>query len=226
MIDSAGLSFEEMKEHIMKDNYLEQLRQERLLPLYTTTDLSLVDKAEEILLNNGLNFIEVTYRTEHAGATIKKLADNGKLIVGAGTVTDIETAKDAIDNGATFIVMPGFSSDVVKYCQEKNVPVYPGVATPTEIIMAKDHGLDTVKFFPADVYGGLKAIKALSAPFYDMNFIPTGGVNADNFLDFLAVDPIVAVGGSFILSESVIAKDGGETANKQLAALIEKIKSA
>ncbi|MBG9988902.1 bifunctional 4-hydroxy-2-oxoglutarate aldolase/2-dehydro-3-deoxy-phosphogluconate aldolase [Aerococcaceae bacterium DSM 111176] len=208
----------------MTTNYLEQLRKERLLPLYTTTDMSLVAKAEEILVNNGLSFIEVTYRSEHAGSTIKQLSESGKLIVGAGTVTDIETAKDAIDNGATFIVMPGFSAEVVQYCQERDVPVYPGVATPTEIIAARNEGLDTIKFFPADVYGGLKAIKALSGPFYDLSFIPTGGVNADNFLDFLEVDAIVAVGGSFILSESVIAKDNGETANKQLADLVAKLK--
>ena len=208
----------------MTTNYLEQLRKERLLPLYTTTDMSLVEKAEEILVNNGLSFIEVTYRSEFAGATIKQLSESGKLIVGAGTVTDVETAKDAIDNGATFIVMPGFSAEVVQYCQERDVPVYPGVATPTEIIAARNEGLDTIKFFPADVYGGLKAIKALSGPFYDISFIPTGGVNADNYLEFLDVEAIVAVGGSFILSESVIAKDNGETANKQLADLVAKLK--
>lgn len=203
--------------------YDEKLKQEKLLPLYTATDLSLLPKAEEILLNCGLSFIEVTYRSALAGQAIKKLSESGRLIVGAGTVKDLDTAKDAIANGATFIVMPGFDEEVVAYCLAHDIAVYPGAVTPTEIMKAQSMGLDTVKFFPANVYGGLAAIKSLHGPFFEMSFIPTGGVNQENYLEFLDFEAVTAVGGSFIISEKMIQKDGGKIAEEQLKALVEKL---
>lgn len=206
------------------ENLTHKLKGEKLLPLYTATDLSLLDTVEKVLLNNGLSFIEVTYRSDLASDAIEYLAKSGKLIVGAGTVRNVETAEEAIGKGAQFIVTPGLSEDVLKLCQEKNIPCFPGAVTPTEIMTALSYGVDTVKFFPADVYGGLKAINALSGPFFDVNFLPTGGVNADNVTEFLNHPSVIAVGGSFIISEKIVAENEGETAERQLRKLIEKIK--
>lgn len=200
-----------------------QLQEEKLLPLYTVTNLSLLPIAEKVLLENDLHFIEVTYRSDLASAAIRQLADSDKLIVGAGTVCDLDTAKDAIANGAKFIVMPGLNIEVIKYCKEHNIPVYPGVVTPSEIIQAMNLGLKTVKFFPANVYGGLNAIKNLSGPFPNMKFIPTGGIDKDNFIDYITDKNILAVGGSFILSENVIAEDNGEIASKNLQSIIQRL---
>ena len=202
-----------------------QLQSEKLLPLYTVTDLSLLPIAEKILLDNDLHFIEVTYRSDLASEAIRQLADSNKLIVGAGTVCDLATAQDAIANGAQFIVMPGLNVDVVEYCNKNNIPVYPGAVTPTEIIQAMNLGLKTVKFFPANVYGGLNAIKNLAGPFPKMKFIPTGGINEENFTDYTTNDSILAVGGSFILSEKTIAADGGVAASKNIQTLIQKLEN-
>ncbi|HFI0812967.1 TPA: bifunctional 4-hydroxy-2-oxoglutarate aldolase/2-dehydro-3-deoxy-phosphogluconate aldolase [Streptococcus suis] len=200
-----------------------QLQSEKLLPLYTVTDLSLLPIAEKILLDNDLHFIEVTYRSDLASEAIRQLADSNKLIVGAGTVCDLATAQDAIANGAQFIVMPGLNVDVVEYCNKNNIPVYPGAVTPTEIIQAMNLGLKTVKFFPANIYGGLNAIKNLIGPFPNIQFIPTGGINENNFVEYTKNNSILAVGGSFILSENLIAKDMGLTASKNLQLLLEKL---
>lgn len=200
-----------------------QLREEKLLPLYTATDLDHLGTLEEVLLENNLNFIEVTYRTDLASQTINRLSKSGKLIVGAGTVKDLATAKDAVENGAQFIVTPGLSEEVIEYCIENDVLCVPGAVTPTEITKAMEYGIKNVKFFPANVYGGLDAIKALSGPFFDVNFVPTGGVNLDNVNDFLGNDAVLAVGGSFIISEELIAKDNGISAKKNLQEIMEKL---
>ena len=123
--------------------------------------------------------------------------------IGAGTVINAKQCKQALSAGATFIVSPGLSVDVAKICIKKGVPYYPGCVTPTEIMQALDLGITTVKFFPANVYGGLKALKALSAPFPQVKFIPTGGVDRSNIDEFLAFDKIAAIGGSFFVKESL-----------------------
>lgn len=202
-------------------DFFQKLEAEKLLPLYTATDLEYVEAAKDVLVKNGLHFIEVTYRSDVAGQAIKKFSQYSDLIVGAGTVKDLDTAKDAVKNGAQFIVSPGFDDEVVQYCLDNNIPVVPGAVTPTEIMRAKSFGLDVVKFFPANVYGGLKAIKSLSGPFPEMKFVPTGGVNKDNYKEFLANPNIPVVGGSFIISEKTVMKDNGVTAAKELAELVK-----
>lgn len=197
----------------------------KLLPLYTATDLKYLDDLEDILLQNDVPFIEVTFRSNLALEAINKLSQSGKLIVGAGTVRTLEEAKNAIENGATFIVSPAVIPEVIEYCIENKVPVFPGTATPTDIQKVVSYGLHVVKFFPADIYGGLKAIKALSGPFYDVKFLPTGGINEDNFMDYVSNDNILAVGGSFIISEKVIKEKGKENASNLLKSLVDKIKA-
>lgn len=206
---------------MMSNTMLDQLEQERFLPLYTATDMDYLKPAAEILLKHGLHFIEVTYRSDLASKAIEELSKYPDLIIGAGTVRNVETAKEAVRSGAKFIVTPGLDEKIVNYCQEQNIPVVPGAVTPTEIMKANELGLDVVKFFPANIYGGLKAIKALSGPFGDVRFVPTGGVNLDNYPEFLADPHILAVGGSFILSEDTLINDS-EKANATLAKLTGK----
>ena len=202
-----------------------ELTETKLLPLYTATDLSCLERLEEILVKNEVRFIEVTFRSDLALDAIRKLAQSGELIVGAGTVRTLKEAKDAVENGAKFIVSPAIVPDVIEYCIGQDIPVFPGTATPGDIQRATEYGIKVVKFFPADIYGGLKAINALSGPFYDVKFLPTGGINADNFMDYVENDHIVAVGGSFIISEAVIKKDDGKTADKILKTLVDKIRA-
>ncbi|NOW91757.1 MULTISPECIES: bifunctional 4-hydroxy-2-oxoglutarate aldolase/2-dehydro-3-deoxy-phosphogluconate aldolase [Clostridium] len=197
----------------------------KLLPLYTATDLKYLDDLEEILLRNDVPFIEVTFRSNLALEAINKLSQSGKLIVGAGTVRTLEEAKKAIENGASFIVSPAVIPEIIEYCIENKVPVFPGTATPTDIQKVVSYGLHVVKYFPADIYGGLKAIKALSGPFYDVKFLPTGGINSDNFIDYISNDNILAVGGSFIISEKMIKEDGKEKTSNLLKSLVDQIKA-
>lgn len=207
----------------MKHKVYEQLTQTKLLPLYTATDLSYLTKVEEILLENKVPMIEVTFRSELAAEAIKQLSASGKLMVGAGTVRTLAEAKIAIENGAQFVVSPAVVPDVIEYCLEQDVPVFPGTATPRDIQLAADYGINAVKFFPADIYGGLKAINALSGPFYDIKFLPTGGINEENFVEYLENPHVLGVGGSFILSEKIIKEDNGVKMNQILKSLVEQI---
>ena len=126
------------------------------------------------------------------------------MLVGAGTVLNVDTVKRAVDAGARFIVSPGFSSKVVTYCVEHNIPVTPGTIVPTDIQAALEHGLTTVKFFPAESFGGIKTIKALAAPFGQMRFIPTGGITEKQLPEYLAVKAVLAVGGSWFVTKELI----------------------
>ena len=152
----------------------------------------------------GVDTMEITFRTACAPECIKAVAENcPDVLVGAGTIVNLDQCKLAIEMGAKFIVSPGFSDEIVGYCVEHGVAVAPGCVTPTEIMGALKHGLKMVKFFPANVYGGLKALKALSAPFPQVKFIPTGGVDRSNIDEFLAFDKIAAIGGSFFVKEAL-----------------------
>jgi 2-dehydro-3-deoxyphosphogluconate aldolase/(4S)-4-hydroxy-2-oxoglutarate aldolase len=126
------------------------------------------------------------------------------MLVGAGTVLDVDTVKRAVDAGAKFIVSPGFSSKVVSYCVSNGIPITPGTITPSDIQAAIEHGLTTVKFFPAESFGGIKTIKALSAPFGQMSFIPTGGITEKQLVDYLSVKAVHAVGGSWFATKDMI----------------------
>lgn len=157
------------------------------------------------LREGGINCAEITFRTACAKDAIaigtKAFED---MNIGAGTVINAEQAKSAVQAGAKFIVSPGFSGEVARYCTDENIPYYPGCVTPTEIMRALSYGLNVVKFFPAGVYGGLKAMKALSAPFPQVRFIPTGGVDLSNLKEYLDFDKVYAVGGSFMMKGDIV----------------------
>lgn len=207
----------------MENEIYNKVKGSKLLPLYTAKDLDCLPVLEQILVENNVRLIEVTFRSKAALAAMKQLSESGELIVGAGTVRTLAEAKAAVEHGARFIVSPAVVPTVIEYCIEQDIPVFPGTATPGDIQRALEYGVKTVKFFPADIYGGLDAIKALRGPFYDVEFLPTGGISESNFLEYLAFEPIVAVGGSFIISEESIKKDNGKTANETLKRLVSKI---
>ena len=156
------------------------------------------------MVAGGVDVMEITFRTAAAADSIRAVAaECPDMLVGAGTIVNLEQCKLAVECGAKFIVSPGFDEEVVAWCVENGIAVCPGCVTPTEIMAAKKLGLNCVKFFPANVYGGLKAIKALSAPFPQVKFIPTGGVDRSNIDEFLAFDKIAAIGGSFFVKEAL-----------------------
>ena len=147
---------------------------------------------------------EITFRTSCAAEAIAYAVKNyPDMEIGAGTVINVEQCKKALKSGASFIVSPGLSVPVAKLCKKKRIPYYTGCVTPTEIMAALELGITTVKFFPTNVYGGLAALKALSAPFPQVKFIPTGGVDRSNIDEFLAFDKIAAIGGSFFVKEAL-----------------------
>lgn len=157
------------------------------------------------LREGGINCAEITFRTACAKEAIaigtKAFED---MNIGAGTVINVEQTKSAVQAGAKFIVSPGFSDEVARYCTDEKIPYYPGCVTPTEIMRALSYGLNVVKFFPAGVYGGLKAMKALSAPFPQVRFIPTGGVDLSNLKEYLDFEKVYAVGGSFMMKGDIV----------------------
>ena len=177
---------------------------EKCIPVVVIKELSETDKILTALKNNNINCAEITFRTTCAAEAIAYAVKHyPDMEIGAGTVINAAQCEQALAAGAKFIVSPGLSVAVANICNEKNIPYYPGCVTPTEIMMALDLGITTVKFFPANVYGGLKALKALSAPFPQVKFIPTGGVDRGNIDEFLAFDKVAAIGGSFFVKESL-----------------------
>lgn len=177
---------------------------QKYIPVVVIKEMSETDKILTALKMSGIMCAEITFRTSCAAEVIEYAVKNyPDMEIGAGTVINAEQCEAALMAGATFIVSPGFSPAVARICKEKNIPYYPGCVTPTEIMAALELGITTVKFFPANIYGGLKALKALSAPFPQVKFIPTGGVDRSNIDEFLAFDKVAAIGGSFFVKEAL-----------------------
>ena len=177
---------------------------EKYIPVVVIKELSETDKILSALKADGINCAEITFRTACAEEAIEYAAKNyPEMSIGAGTVINAEQCRAALKAGAKFIVSPGLSVSVAEVCRENGVPYYPGCVTPTEIMQALELGITTVKFFPANIYGGLKALKALSAPFPQVRFIPTGGVDRGNIDEFLSFDKVEAIGGSFFVKEAL-----------------------
>lgn len=176
-----------------------------------------LEKAEDAvptaraMVAGGVDTMEITFRTACAPEAIRAVAENcPEVLVGAGTVINVEQAKLAVEMGAKFIVSPGFSDEVVGWCVENGIAVAPGCVTPTEIMGALKHGLKMVKFFPANVYGGLNAMKNLAGPFVGLKFLPTGGVNTANIREYIEAPFIHAVGGSWVCPKAEIAAGNWE----------------
>jgi 2-dehydro-3-deoxyphosphogluconate aldolase/(4S)-4-hydroxy-2-oxoglutarate aldolase len=182
-----------------------QLAAMRVIPVVVLDDSAAAAPLAGALADAGLPCAEITLRTAAGEAAISIMARHPDLLVGAGTVLDASQAEHAARAGARFIVSPGFDEEVVRRCQELSVPVVPGAATATEIQRARRAGLRVVKFFPAETLGGVHALDALSAPFPDMRFIPTGGISPGNLQPYLARSVVLAVGGSWMVPRQLIA---------------------
>ena len=199
-----------------------------VVPVVVLDDVKDAVATANALLAGGVDVMEITFRTAAAADSIKAVAENcPDMLVGAGTVITLDQCKQAVECGAKFIVSPGFDEEVVRWCVERSVPITPGCVTPSEIMAAMKLGLTVVKFFPAGVYGGLSAMKALSGPFGGIKFIPTGGVNSHNIGEFIAAPFIHAVGGSWVCPKADIAAGNFEkitTLCKQARTAIQEVR--
>ena len=187
------------------NDVLKRIGDLRIVPVVAIDDAADAAALGDALAAGGLPIAEITFRTDAAEQSIRTLARRADLLVGAGTVLNVDTAKRAVDAGATFVVSPGFNPKVVRWCVENNVPITPGTATPTDIEQALDHGLTVVKFFPAEAIGGLKTLKAIAAPYGMMRFMPTGGITPENLGEYLAFPKVLACGGSWMVTKELIA---------------------
>jgi 2-dehydro-3-deoxyphosphogluconate aldolase / (4S)-4-hydroxy-2-oxoglutarate aldolase len=183
---------------------LEAITAARLLPVVVIDDARAASPLAAALSRGGLHCAEITLRTAAAEAALRAMAADPGMVVGAGTVLNAAQADRAIGAGARYIVTPGFSLEVVRHCQARSVPVFPGVATASEMLAALDAGVRTVKFFPAEPLGGVSMLKALAAPFPMMRFIPTGGITAANLAGYLRQPSVLAAGGSWMVAASLI----------------------
>ena len=204
----------------------EKLHAIGIIPVVVLDEAKDAEALGNVLCRGGLPAAEVTFRTDAAEESIRIMSrECPDLFVGAGTVLNVLQAERAVDAGAKFIVSPGFSEDVVSWCLDRDIPVFPGTVTPTEMTKAVEYGLSVVKFFPAEPAGGLKYIKACAAPFTGLKFMPTGGINEKNVRDYLSYDRIIACGGSWMVKKDMIKEGRFEEIEKLVREAAEIVKS-
>jgi len=185
---------------------LQRIGQIGIVPVVAIEDAARAVALGVALLAGGLPVAEITFRTAAAAAAIRAISDAcPDVLVGAGTVLTVTQAEQAAAAGAKFIVTPGFDTAVVEWCLAHNMPITPGVMTPTDINQALAKGLSTLKFFPAEAAGGVKTLKAIAAPYGGVKFVPTGGISAANLADYLRLTAVHACGGSWMVEKSLIA---------------------
>ena len=189
----------------MNNEMMKELYSIGLIPVIKIENADDAVPLAKALIDGGLPAAEITFRTACAAEAIKNITEAyPEMLVGAGTVLTTEQVDAAIAAGSKFIVSPGLNPKVVSYCLSKGVPMLPGCANPSDVEAALELGLKTVKFFPAEAVGGLKMLKAMAAPYGQLTFMPTGGINADNLLDYLKFNKIVACGGSFMVADQLV----------------------
>jgi 2-dehydro-3-deoxyphosphogluconate aldolase/(4S)-4-hydroxy-2-oxoglutarate aldolase len=197
----------------------DRLAEQRLLPIVVLDDAGSALPLATALTSSGLGCLEVTLRTDAGLDAIARLTRETDLMVGAGTVLTPGQVQQAADSGAEFILSPGFNAAVVAECQQLGLPVYPGVATATEVQMALNAGIDVVKLFPAALIGGLPMLHALSAPFPFVRYLPTGGITANTMPDWIADPHVLAVGGTWIAPRDLLSRgDFAEIRDRAVAA--------
>lgn len=190
------------------NTFYEALCKARVVPVIKINDASKAPQLAKALLAGGMSIIEITFRTDAAAEAIRAISrEVPEMTVCAGTVLTPEQAQAALDAGAAGIISPGINPEVVRYCTERDIPVIPGCATPTEVEACMRMGLKMVKLFPAEVVGGVKMLKALAGPYAQMRFMPTGGISLQNLPDYLALPNVAACGGSWIAPEKLIDND-------------------
>ena len=211
----------------MMNEVFEKIRALRLVPVVKIENSQDAVSLGRALLNARLPIAEITFRTAAAEAAIRALtAELPDLLVGAGTVLSVDQVKSAVDAGARFMVAPGFNPTVVDYCVEHNISVVPGVNNPSQIERALERKLKVVKFFPAETSGGLPFLKAVAAPYSDILFLPTGGINLQNLLTYLSFPRVIACGGSWMVETALTSAGNFEEIERRsreaVAAMAEK----
>ncbi|CAH8234632.1 bifunctional 4-hydroxy-2-oxoglutarate aldolase/2-dehydro-3-deoxy-phosphogluconate aldolase [Vibrio aestuarianus] len=197
----------------------QQLADIKVVPVIAIKDANKAVKLAQVLIENGLPCAEITFRTEQAALAMKKMREAyPQMLIGAGTVLTTEQVDQAIEAGVDFIVSPGFNPTTVKYCQQRNIAIIPGVNNPSLVEQAMAMGLDTLKFFPAEPSGGVAMLKALTAV-YPIKFMPTGGVSPSNVKDYLAIPAVLACGGTWMIPNDLIDNEKWD----DLAALVKEV---
>lgn len=200
----------------------------KLIPVIAIENAEDASPLGGALCAGGLPAAEITFRTAAAEEAIRIVVrEHPEMLVGAGSLTSVEQAKRALDAGATFLVTAGFNRKITEYAVENDIPIYPGICTPTELMFLLEYHLSVAKFFPAAQFGGLNTIKALSAPFPQMRFMPTGGINPDNLLEYLRFEKIIACGGSWMVKPELIAAgqfDKIESLTRKAVTLVNTLK--
>lgn len=207
----------------------EKIHEYGVVPVVVLDDAKDAEKLADVLCEEGLPCAEVTFRTDAAGEAIRIMAKaHPEMLVGAGTVLTIQQVDQALEAGAKFIVSPGFDPEIVDYCIDKNIAVFPGCVTPSEAAQAVKRGLKVVKFFPAGQFGGVSTVKALAAPYTKLQFLPTGGVNKENLQSYLSCDKVIACGGSWMVKEDFIRAGAFEKIcemTKEAVSLVKELRS-
>ena len=198
-----------------------------IIPVVKIENIDHAPKLAEALMSAGLPCAEITFRTKYAGESIQKIFEcQPEILVGAGTVLFVEQAKQAISAGAKFIVSPGINMQVIDYCLEQGVAVIPGIATPSEAMLAMSRGLDVLKFFPAQALGGINYLQTISPALPGASYIPTGGVNPENMVDWLKLPIVHAVAGSWIVTSKLLTEGRFEEITHLSLQAVELVRTA
>ncbi|MEO0476748.1 MAG: bifunctional 4-hydroxy-2-oxoglutarate aldolase/2-dehydro-3-deoxy-phosphogluconate aldolase [Planctomycetota bacterium] len=204
---------------------LAAFKNHRLIPVVSMPDADLAEPLADALVEAGLPCVEITFRTDAAEGSIQRLAKRGDIFVAAGTVLTEDQAKRAMDAGARCLLSPGTDPVVVEWCTTNRVDIIPGVATPTDILIAKRLGMNTLKFFPAETMGGPSALRAIAGPFPELRFIPTGGITRSNLTSYLALPNVLACGGSWLVNREVLSQRDFQPVRESAADAVELIRS-
>ena len=204
----------------------QRLEEYGVVPVVVLKDTKDAIPLADALIEGGLSCAEVTFRTDAAEESIRLMSEKyPEMLVGAGTVLTIEQVDRAVKAGAKFIVSPGFDAEIVDYCLEKNIPVFPGCITPSEVAQAVKRGLKVIKFFPAEQAGGVAMIKAMGAPYNMVKFMPTGGISAKNLSEYLSCNNIVCCGGSWMVKGDLITEGKFDEITALTKEAVELVKS-
>lgn len=199
-----------------------------IVPVVKINDSSKAVDLAKALLKGGLPAAEITFRTEAAADSIRQIVkDVPEVTVCAGTILTVENAKRAVDAGAELLISPGTNPKIIQWCVDNDITIIPGCANPSDVEICMEFGLEVVKLFPAEVVGGIKMLKALSGPYGNMIFMPTGGISAQNVADYLALKNVLACGGSWMVPEKAIDNGDFETIEKltrEAAAVLAQVK--
>ena len=196
-----------------------------IVPLVVLEDAKKAAPLAHALCDGGIPIAEVTFRTLAAAEAIRIMArECPDMMVGSGTVHNVDQAMMTLDNGGKFVITPGFNPKVVDWCLKHNLAVCPGTVAPSDMEQALDFGLEVVKFFPAGAYGGVKTLKALMGPYAQLKFVPTGGVNLENMHEYLSLKNVAAVGGSFVPDPKMVAAEDYAGISASCRTLLQKVK--